>query len=84
MDIELKPELESRLQVIADAQGVTVAQLAARILTEHALNLLKSQEEKEKAVEAMREFMRTNTATLDRASMGNPTLRELMHEGHKY
>jgi len=84
MDIELKPELESRLQIIAAAQGLTVAQLAGRILTEHAQKLLKSQEEKEKAVEAMREFMRTNTATLDRASLGNPTLRELMHEGHKH
>jgi len=84
MDIELKPELESRLQTIADAQGLTVAQLADRILTEQTQKLLKNQQEKEEAVEAMREFMRTNTATLGRASMGNPTLRELMHEGHKH
>jgi hypothetical protein len=68
MNIELKPDNESRLQIIADAQSLTVTQLAS----------------KEKAVEEIRELMRTNTATLDRASTGNPTMRELMHEGHKY
>jgi hypothetical protein len=80
IEVEVSDRIHDALARQADAHGVTIPAYLDRLVEDHIAELDRLARRKQ-AVAAMREFMKTNTATSGRGSMG---WREYIHQGHKH
>lgn len=79
IEIELQPEIESRLAAQAEACGVTFSQYLKEVLVKQAERPAERADRRSvaQAIESIRELRKGNR-------LGGLKIKDLIHEGHKY
>lgn len=74
--IQLQPEIEAELAAEAQAQGLALEHYVARIVSARPEKHVRQRSVAE-AIDAIRELRKGNI-------LGDLSLKDLIHEGHKY
>ena len=77
--IRLKPEVEAALAAEARARGMALDHYLEEIVETRSAAAHEDRSERKKAVEAMMRFARAH-----RIKTGGQSIKDMLHEGHKY
>lgn len=77
--IRLKPEVEAALAAEAQARGMALDHYVEEIVESRTATGREGRDQRRLAIEAMMQFARRN-----RINTGGQSIKDMLHEGHKY
>lgn len=77
--VRLKPEIEAALSAEAQARGIALDRYVEEIVESRTAVGSEGRDQRRRAVEAMMQFARKQ-----RVQAGGQSIKDMLHEGHKY
>ncbi|HEU4981349.1 MAG TPA: hypothetical protein VFT88_01600 [Acidobacteriaceae bacterium] len=77
--VRLKPEVEAALAAEAQARGMALDRYLEEIVATRNTTAHEDRSERKRAIEAMMQFARKHSL-----QSGGQSIKDMLHEGHKY